>query len=87
MLRTEEGYSELISLKIYWFDCLAVQGTLKSLLQHHNSKTLILQFSAFFMVQLSHLYVTIGKTIALSIQIVVGKVMSLLFNCWEKMKL
>ena len=61
-------------------DLLAVQGTLKSLLQHHSSKASILRHSAFFMVQLSHLYMTTGKTIALTIQNCVGKVMSLLFN-------
>ena len=61
-------YSGLISFRIYWFDLLAVQGTLKSLLQHHNSTTSILQRSAFFIVQLSHLYMTTGKTIALTIQ-------------------
>ena len=70
----------LISFRVDWFDLLAVQGTLKSLLQHHNSKASILQCSAFFMVQLSHLYVTTGKTIALTIQTFVGKVMSLLLN-------
>ena len=63
-----------------WLDLLAVQGTLKSLLQHHSSKASILQHSAFFIVQLSHPYMTTGKTIALAIQIFVGKVMSLLFN-------
>ena len=63
-----------------WFDLLAFQETLKSLLQHHNWKASILQCSAFFMVQLSHPYMTTGKTIALTIQIFVGKVMSLLFN-------
>ena len=63
-----------------WFDLLAVQGTLKSLLQHNNSKASILQWSTFFTVQLSHLYMTTGKTIALTIWIFVGKVMSLLFN-------
>ena len=63
-----------------WFDVLAVPGMLKSLLQHHSSKASILQPSAFFMVQLSHPYMTIGKTIALSIQTFVNKVMSLLFN-------
>ena len=63
-----------------WFDILAVQGTLKSLLQHPNSKALILQHSAFFMVQLSHPHLTTGKTIALTRQTFVGKVMSLLFN-------
>ena len=63
-----------------WLDLLAVQGTLKSLLQHHNSKASILQHSAFLMVQLSHPYMTTGKTIALTRWIFVGKVMSLLFN-------
>ena len=73
-------YSELISFRIDWFDHLAVQGTLKSLFQHHSSKASILQLSAFFMVQLSHPYMTTGKTIALTRQTFVGKVMSLLFN-------
>ena len=73
-------YSGLISFRIDWFDLLAVQGTLKSLFQHHNSKESILQYSAFFMVQLSHLYLTTGKTIALTIWTFLGKVMSLLFN-------
>ena len=70
-------YSGLIALKIDWFDLLAVQGTLKSLLQHHNSKASILQHSAFFMVQLSQPHVTTGKTKALTIQTFVGRVMSL----------
>ena len=74
------GYSRLISLRTDWFDLLAVQGTLKSLLQHHNLKTSILWLSAFFMVQLSHTYMTAGKIIALTIQTFVGKVTSLLFN-------
>ena len=73
-------YSELISLRIYWFDILAVQGTLKSFLQHHNSKAPVLQCSAFFMIQFWYLYMTNGKTIALIIRIYVGKVMSLLFS-------
>ena len=73
-------YSELISFRIDWFDILAVQGTLKSLLQHYSSKASILQRSAFFMVQLSHPYLTTGKTIALTRWTFVGKVMSLLFN-------
>ena len=73
-------YSGLISFMIDWFDLLAVQGTLKNLLQHHNSKASILWCSAFFMVQLSHPYMTTGKTIALTIRIFFGKVMSLLFN-------
>ena len=72
--------SGLISFRIDWFDLLAVQGALKHFLQHHNSKASILQHSAFFMVQLSHLYMTTGKTIALTIQTFVSKVMSLLFN-------
>ena len=70
----------LISFRIDWFDLLAAQGTLKSLLQHHSSKALILQCSAFCMVQLSHLYMTTGKPIALTIWTFVGKAMSLLFN-------
>ena len=73
-------YSGLISFKIDWFDLHVVQGTLKSLLQHHSLKVSILWHSAFFMVQLSHPYMTTGKTIALTIQIFVSKVMSLLFN-------
>ena len=73
-------YSRLISLRIDWFDLLAIQGTLKSLLQHHSSKASILWYSAFFMVQLSHPYMTTGKTIALTRWTFVGKVMSLLFN-------
>ena len=73
-------YSGLISFRIDCFDLLAVQGTLKSLLQHHNSKTSILHHSAFFMVQLSCLYMTTGKTIALTIWTFVSRVMPLLFN-------
>jgi len=73
-------YSELISFRIDWFNLLAVQGTFKSLLQHHSSKTSILQHLAFFIIQLSHPYMTTGKTIALTRQTFVGKVMSLLFN-------
>ena len=73
-------YSGLVSYRIDWFDLLAVQGTLKSLLQHHNLKASILQCSAFFMVQISHPYMTTGKTIALTIQTYVGKMMPLLFN-------
>ena len=71
-------YSGLISFRIYWLGLLAVQGTLNSLLQHHSSKPSILQPSAFFTVQLSHPYMTTGKTIALTRQTFVGKVMSLL---------
>ena len=70
----------LISFRIDWLDLLAVQGTLKSLLQHHSSKASILWCSAFFIVQLSHPYITTGKTIGLTRQTIVGKVMSLLFN-------
>jgi len=73
-------YLGLISLRMDWLDLLAVQGTLKSLLQHHSSKASVLQHSAFFMVQLSHPYMTTGKTIALTRWTFVGKVMSLLFN-------
>ena len=73
-------YPGLISFRIDWLDILAVQGTLKSLLQHHSSKALILWHSAFFMVQLSHPYMTTGKTIALTRWTSVSKVMSLLFN-------
>ena len=78
-------YSGLISFRMDWLDLFAVQGTLKSLLQHHSSKASILQFSAFFMVQLSHPYMTTGKTIALTRQTFVGKVMSLLFNMLSKL--
>ena len=73
-------YSGFISFRMDWLDLLAVQGTLKSLLQHHSSKASILWHSAFFIVQLSHPYRTTGKTIALTRQTFVGKVMSLLFN-------
>ena len=74
-------YSGLISFRIDWLDLLAVQGTLKSLLQHHSSKASILWRSALFIVQLSHPYMTIGKTIALTIQTFVGKVLPLLYKC------
>ena len=73
-------YSGLISFRMDWLDLLAVQGTLKSFLQHHTSKASILRRSAFFTVQLSHPYMTTGKTIALTRRTFVGKVMSLLFN-------
>jgi len=73
-------YSGLISFRINWFYLLAVQGTLKSLLQYHNLKASVPWYSAFFMVQLSYLYMTMGKTIALTVRNFVGKVMSLLFN-------
>ena len=78
-------YSGLISFRIDWLDLLSVQGTLKSLLQHHSSKASILQRSAFFIVQLSHPYMTTGKTIALTRRTFVGKVMSLLFNMLSKL--
>ena len=78
--QSSNEYSGLISFFIDWLDLLAVQGTLKSLLQHHSSKTSIIQPSAFFMVQLSHPYMTSGKTIALTRQTFVGKIMSLLLN-------
>ena len=73
-------YSGTDSFRMDWLDHLAVNGTLKSLLQHHSSKASILQCSAFFMTQLSHPYMTTGKTIALTLQTFVGKVMTLLFN-------
>ena len=73
-------YSGLISFRMDWFDLLAVEGTLRSLLQYYNSKASILRCLAFFMFQLSYPYVTTGKTIALTIWTFVGKVMSLLFN-------
>ena len=75
----------LISFRMDWLDLLAVQGTLKSLLQHHSSKAPILQLSAFFTVQLSHPYMTTGKTIALTRWTFVGKVMSLLFNMLSRL--
>ena len=78
-------YSGLISFRIDWFDLIAVQGTLKSLLQHHSSKASILQHSAFLMVQLSHPYMTTGKTIALTSWTFVSKVMSLLFNMLSRL--
>ena len=78
-------YSVLTSLRMDWLDLLAVQGTLKSLIQHHSSKASILRCSAFFIVQLSHPYMTTGKTIALTRQIFVGKVMSLLFNMLSRL--
>ena len=74
-------HSGLISFRMVWLDLLAVQGTLKSLLQHHSSKASILLHSAFFIVQLSHPYMTTGKTIALTRWTFVGKVMSLLLTC------
>ena len=77
-------YSGLISFRMDWLDLLAVQGTLKSLLQHHSSKASLLQCSAFFTVQLSHPYMTTGKTIALTRQTFVDKVMSLLMIFWMR---
>ena len=77
----------LISFRMDWFDLLVVQGTLKSLLQHHTSKASILRCSAFFTVQLSHPYMTTGKTIALTRWPFVGKVMSLLFNMLSRLVL
>ena len=78
-------HSGLISFRIDWFDLLAVQGTLKSLLQHHSSRASILQCSAFFLVQLLHPYMTPGKTIALTIRTFDGKVMSLLFDMLSRL--
>ena len=78
-------HSGLISLRMEWLDLLAVQGTLKSLLQHHTSKASILQHSAFFIVQLSHPYMTTGKTIALTRWTFVGKVMSVLFSMLSRL--
>ena len=78
-------HSGLISFKMDWLDLLAVQGTLKSLLQHHNSKASILRHSAFFIVQLSHPYMTTGKAIALTRRTFIGKVMSLLFNMLSRL--
>ena len=78
-------YSERISFRIDWLDLLAVQGTLKSLLQHHSSKVSIIQHSAFFIVQLSHPCMTTGKTIALTRRTFVDKVMSLLFNMLSRL--
>ena len=75
-------HPELISFRMDWLDLLAVQGTLKSLLQHHSSKASIFWHSAFFTVQLSHPYMTTGKTIALTRRILVGKVMSLFWICY-----
>ena len=75
----------LISFRMHWLDLLAVQGTLKSLLRHHSSKASILWCSAFFTVQLSHLYMTTGKIIALTRQTFVGKVMSLLLNMLSRL--
>ena len=78
-------YSQLISFRMDWLDLLAIQGTLKNLLQHHSSKASVLRCSAFFIVQLSHPYITTGKTIALTVWTFVGKVMSLLFNMLSRL--
>jgi len=84
-MNASSEYSGLISFTIDWFDLLAVQGALKSLLQHHTSKASILRHSSFFMVQLSHPYMTTGKTIVLTRRTFVGKVMSLLFNMLSRL--
>ena len=78
-------YSGLIAFRIDWFDVLAVQETLKSLLQHHSSKASVLRHSVFFMVQLSHPYMTTGKTIALTRWTFVGRLMSMLFNILSRL--
>ena len=84
-INPSKEYSGLIFFRIDWLDPLAVQGTLKSLLQHHSSKASILRCSAFFIVQLSHPYMTTGKTIALTRRTFVSKVMSLLFNMLSRL--
>ena len=84
-ISSSNEYSGLISFRIDWFHLLAVHGTLESLLQHHSSKASILQHSAFFTVQLSHPYMTTGKTIALTRWTFIGKVMSLLFNMLSRL--
>ena len=84
-ISSSNEYPGLISFKVAWFDLLAVQGILKSLLQHYSSKASILQCSAFFIVQLSHPYMTSGKTIALTRWTFVNKVMSLLFNMLSRL--
>ena len=84
-LSPSNEYSGLISFRMDWLDLLAVQGILKSLLQHHSSKASILRLSAFFIVQLSHPYMTIGKTIALTRWTFIGKVISLLFNMLSRL--
>ena len=84
-ISTSNEYSELISFRMDWLHLLAGQGTLKSLLQHHSSKASVLQDSAFFIVQLSLPYMTTGKTIALTRQTFVGKVITLLFNMLSRL--
>ena len=84
-ISSSNEHPELISFRVDWLDLLAVQGTLKNLLQHHSSKASILRCSAFFIVQLSHLYTTTGKTIALTRRTFSGKVISLLFNMLSRL--
>ena len=84
-ISSSNEYSELISFRMDWLDLLAVQGTLNSLLQHHSSKASILWHSVFFIVQLSHPYMTTGKAISLTRRIFVGQVMSLLFNMLSRL--
>ena len=84
-ISSSNEYSGLISFRIDWFDLLSAQRTLKNLLQHHSSKTTILRHSAFFMVQLSYLYMTTGKAKAMTIQTFFGKVVSLLFNMLSRL--
>ena len=84
-ISTSNQHPGLISFRMDWLDLVAVQGTLKSLLQHHSSKALVLLCSSFFIVQLSHPYMTTGKTIALTRWTFVGKVMSLLFNILSRL--
>ena len=84
-ISSSNEYSGLISFRMDWLDLLAVQGTLKSLLQHHGSKVSILQHSAFFIVQLSHPYMTTGKTVVLTRWLFIGKVMSQLFNMLSRL--
>ena len=84
-IRPSNEYSGLISFRMDWFELLAVQGTLKSLLQHNSSKALVLQCSVVFIVQLSQPYMTTGKIIALTRQTIIGKVMSLLFNMLSRL--
>ena len=84
-ISTSNEYAGLISFRMDWLDLLAVQGTLKSLLQHHSSKASILRCSAFFTIQLSHPYMTTGKIIALTRRTFVGKVMSLLLNMLSRL--
>ena len=84
-ISSSDEHPGLISFRMDWLDLLAVQGTLKSLFQHHSSKASILQHSEFFIVQLSHLYMTTGKTIALTRRTFVGKVMSLLFSMLSRL--